>query len=170
MQPQASLTLFTVSPCLLPRSRDDLRHGRLNIAECNACSKYHSNRAVAVAGWTAVAVISRHAVFLWVPAAVGEEHAEEGTTDSNDLLCCTTTIDQEYQIPVYKDCGGPSIYEINTGSVHGPAITRGSLVLIEAPISSPIAEHMASDSGIGKEKRASRACLACRTRKTRCNL
>ncbi|OIW22741.1 hypothetical protein CONLIGDRAFT_694561 [Coniochaeta ligniaria NRRL 30616] len=29
---------------------------------------------------------------------------------------------------------------------------------------------MASDSGIGKEKRASRACLACRTRKTRCDL
>ncbi|KAB5513380.1 hypothetical protein GE09DRAFT_633063 [Coniochaeta sp. 2T2.1] len=29
---------------------------------------------------------------------------------------------------------------------------------------------MTSDSGIGKEKRASRACLACRTRKTRCDL
>lgn len=29
---------------------------------------------------------------------------------------------------------------------------------------------MGSDAGISKEKRASRACLACRIRKTRCDL
>lgn len=65
----------------------------------NASLKYYSNRAVAVAGWMAVVVISRYAVFLWVPAAVGEAHTEEGTTDGGELLCCTTTIDQECQLP-----------------------------------------------------------------------